>query len=162
MYQFVYIYQGSEEAKFDIYIRNIGSKTWAQDSKLIIDESSNCITDEIVLAPQKPNEERNYKITVKHLQNYPAGEYKVIFLFWSGGKIHGEKIIALIKIKEKDNTTKEIDENIAKIQEFRETFNLSEDEYPNEKLLEILKYNNFNYEKAFSSLFDQNQNKFYY
>ena len=82
---------------------------------------------------------------MKHLQNYPAGEYKVIFLFWSGGKIHGEKIIALIKIKEKDNTTKEIDENIDKIQEFRETFNLSEDEYPNEKLLEILKYNNFNY-----------------
>ena len=48
----------------------------------------------------------------------------------------------------------EIDENIDKIQEFRDTFNLSEDEYPNEKILEILKENDFNYENAFSSLFN--------
>ena len=37
---------------------------------------------------------------------------------------------------------------------FRETFNLSEDDYSDEKLLEALQENNFNYEDAFNSLFN--------
>ena len=40
------------------------------------------------------------------------------------------------------------------INEFRETFNLSEDEYSNEKILEVLKEHNMNFENAFSSLFN--------
>ena len=62
--------------------------------------------------------------------------------------------MAIIKIKKKDDKKKEIDEFIDKIKEFRDTFNLSEDEYSDEKILEILKENNFNYENAFSSLFN--------
>ena len=62
--------------------------------------------------------------------------------------------MAIIKIKKKDGKKKEIDEFIDKIKEFRDTFNLSEDEYSDEKILEILKENNFNYENAFSSLFN--------
>ena len=88
------------------------------------------------------------------MKYYPAGDYKIFFSFYSGGKIHGEKIVAVIRIKEKDNKNDEINENIDKIHEFRDTFNLSEDEFPNEKLLEILKDNDFNYENAFSSLFN--------
>jgi hypothetical protein len=91
---------------------------------------------------------------VKDLKNFPAGDYKIIFLFWSGGKINGEKIVAIIKIKEKDDKKNEIDENISKIDEFRDMFNLTEDEYPNEKILDILRENDFNYENAFSSLFN--------
>ena len=41
-----------------------------------------------------------------------------------------------------------------KINEFRETFSLSENDYSNEKLFDILQENDFNYEQAFSSLFD--------
>ena len=154
MYLSVYIYQGTEETNFEIYLRNIGTKTWAQDSKLLVDPSSKCKTYDVILAPQKPDEERSYKIIVKDLKNYIAGDYKIVFNFWSGGRIYGEKIVAIIRIKEKDNKKNEIDENIDKINEFRETFNLSEDEYSNEKILGLLKENNFNFEDAFSALFN--------
>ena len=41
-----------------------------------------------------------------------------------------------------------------KINDFRDTFSLSVKEYPDEKIYEILKENEFNFENAFSSLFD--------
>jgi hypothetical protein len=154
MYLSVYIYEGTEEVQFEIFLKNNGNKTWANDSKLIIDPSSSFVTDVVLLAQQKPNEERSYKITIKNLGKYPDGEHKVIFLFYCGGKIRGEKITALVKIREKDNKKSEIEEYSDKISEFRETFNLSEDEYPDEKILEILKDNEFNFENAFSSLFN--------
>ena len=153
MYLSVYIYQGSDEAKFELYLKNTGTKTWAPDSKLIIDRTSDCITNELILAPQKPNEERGYSVTVKELHNYPVGNYNVIFSFWSDGNVHGEKIQALIKIKEKENIESEIAENLDMIKKFRENYKLSEEDYPNEKILEVLKENNFNYEEAFSSIF---------
>ena len=154
MFLSIYIYQGTDKVDFEIYLKNSGNKTWANDSKLLVDPTSKCKVDEIILDPQKPNVEKGYPVTIKDLKNYPEGEYKIIFWFYSGGKIHGEKIVAIIRIKEKDEKKNEIDENIDKIQEFRDTFNLSEDEYPNEKILEILKENDFNYENAFSSLFN--------
>jgi hypothetical protein len=155
MYLTVYIYSGTEEAEFEIFLRNVGDKKWPDDSKLIIDQNySDLFPEEVHLDAQKSKEERSYKVTVKDLGRYNTGEYKIVFLFYSGGKIHGEKITALIKIKEKDDQKSEIDENIDKINEFRETFNLSEDEYSNEKILETLKENDFNFENAFSSLFN--------
>jgi len=154
MYLSVYISLGSDEAKFEIYLKNNGTKTWAPDSKLKIDKTSDCTVDEVILAPQKPNEERSYSITVKDLHNYPAGDYNVIFLFWSNGNYHGEKIQAVIRIKEKENIESEIAEYIDKIKEFRDYYSLSEEDYPNDKILEALKENDFNYENAFSSIFN--------
>ena len=155
MYLTVYIYAGTEEAEFEIFLRNVGDKKWADDSKLIIDQNySDLFPEEVHLDAQKSKEERSYKVTVKDLGRYNTGEYKIVFLFYSGGKIHGEKITALIKIKEKDDQKSEIDENIDKINEFRETFNLSEDEYSNEKIFKTLKDYNFNFENAFSSFYN--------
>lgn len=49
----------------------------------------------------------------------------------------------------------EIDENIDKINEFRRNYELYDNEdFSNEKLLEALKKNNFNYENAFGSFFE--------
>ena len=150
----IYINKGSEEVNFEINLKNNGEKTWDNDAKLLIDPSSNCKVDEVILSPQNPNEEKSYKVKVKDLKNYSVGDYKVIFSFYSGGKIHGEKIVAIIRIKEENDINNEIAENIDKIHEFRDTFNLSEDDYPNEKILEILKKYNFNYEDAFCFLFN--------
>ena len=135
-------------------MKNTGTKIWDKNTKLILDRSSDFICDEVILIPQKPNEEKGYKITIKDLSNYPVGEYRIIFSFWSGGRIYGDKITAVIKIIEKENINSEIDEFIDKIQDFRSTFNLPEKDYPNEKILEILKDNDFNYDNAFSSLFN--------
>ena len=154
IYLSVYTYQGTDEAKFDIYLKNNGTSTWGPNTKLIIDKSSNCTTDEVILSQQKPNEEKIYKITINNLKDYPVGEYKVVYLFWSGGKIHGDRITAMVKIIEKDNKNTEIEENMDKIQEFRDTFNLSEEEHSNEKILDLLKENDFNFEKAFGEIYN--------
>ncbi len=45
-------------------------------------------------------------------------------------------------------------EDMDKIKEFRDTFNLTEDEYPDDKILKILTENDFNYENAYSALYD--------
>jgi hypothetical protein len=103
MYLTVYIYEGTEQAEVEIFLRNNGTKTWANDSKLINDPSSALRTDVILLAQQKPNEERGYKTIIKDLGKYPNGEYKTIYLFYTNGKIRGEKITAMVKIKEKEN-----------------------------------------------------------
>lgn len=46
------------------------------------------------------------------------------------------------------------DEAQNKINEFRDMFNLTEDEYPDDKILEILTENDFDDENAFSALFN--------
>ena len=153
MFLAFYIYKGTDEAYIKIHLKNNGNETWANDSKLLVDSNSKFKADEITLDPQKPNEEKIYNVKLKDLKNYPIGEYKAFFVFYSGGKIHGEKIVAIIKIKEIDDANKEINENIDKIKEFRETFNLDEGELSDEKLLEALKEKDFNYDDAFNSLF---------
>ena len=54
-------------------------------------------------------------------------------------------------MKEKD---KEIEENMRKILEFRDTFDLSQKDFSDGKILDILKKYKFNFEEAFSSLFN--------
>ena len=54
-------------------------------------------------------------------------------------------------VKEKD---KEIEENMRKILEFRDTFDLSQKDFSDGKILDILKKYKFNFEEAFSSLFN--------
>ena len=41
-----------------------------------------------------------------------------------------------------------------KVKEFRDSFGLSEDDYTDDKLLEILRENNFDQAKAFEALFN--------
>ena len=101
MYLSVYILEGTEKAEFEIFLKNTGETKWAEDTKLLVDKnSSDVTTEDIPLSPQNPNEQKNYKIIVDDLSRYVQGEYKIIFSFYSGGKIHGEKITAKILIKE--------------------------------------------------------------
>ena len=62
-------------------------------------------------------------------------------------KQQNEKLLEVTKIK-KDTIYNE------KLKEFREYYGLSKDEYPDVKLFEILRDNNFNFQKAFYSLFN--------
>jgi len=154
MYLTVYIYEGTDQAEFEIFLKNNGKKTWASDSKIKIDPSSSLKINDIDLKQQKSNEERRYKVVIKNLGEKTIGEYKIFFLFYTNKNIIGDKITAMVKIKEKDNEKSEMEENMDKILEFRDTFNLSEDDYSNEKIFEILKDNDFNFENAFSALFN--------
>ena len=150
----VSISKGTDEVNIEINLRNNGNKTWANDSKLLLDPISTLKGDDIDLNPQNPYEEKSYSVKIKDLKDFPEGEYKAIFRFYSGGYILGEKITTIIKIIEKNDINKKIIDNFNIIKKFREEFCLEEGGYSDEKLLEILKENDFNYENAFSSLFN--------
>ena len=83
---------------------------------------------------------------------FSKGEYKLSYKFYINGKPIGEKLTLRIIVKEKmfDN---EIEQNLDKIKEFREAFNLSEEDYSDDRLLEVLKKNDFEFEKSFEKLF---------
>ena len=153
MYLTLYIYEGTEQEKLEITLRNNGIKTWPKNTKFKIIEPSDFNLDDIILSQQKPNEEKSYYIYFNGLSNYRVGEYQANLAFCCDEKIYGETLVARVKIKEINNSNKDIEDNIDKINEFRETFNLSEDEFPNDKILTILQENNFNFEEAFGSLF---------
>ena len=154
MYLNSYINKGTEEVNLELIVKNNGDKTWHENTKFKILDSSDIKTNDIILNPQKPEEEKSYFLTFKNLSKYPEGDYRVDLVFCSNGKICGDKLPIKIKIKDYSSQNNEIKENMDKIKEFRETFNLSESEYSNEKILDTLKENDFNYENAFGSLFD--------
>jgi hypothetical protein len=154
MYLTSYIYQGTEEVKLEIVLKNNGNKIWHENTILKILDSSDLTANDIILSPQKPEEQKTYFVTFKNLGKYSPGEYQANLIFCSDGKRCGETLPIKIKIKEFNSQQNEIKENLDKINEFRDMFNLTEDEYPNERILETLQENDFNYEKAFSALFD--------
>ena len=101
-----------------------------------------------------PEEKRNYKIKFKNLNRYRSGEYESFLWFFANGNPYGNKITLKIIIKEQNIQKNEIEQYMDKIKEFRENFALSEEDYSDEKLTEVLKKTNCSYEKAFDLLFD--------
>ena len=92
------------------------------------------------------------KLLPKILKEIP-GKYKSFLNFNVNEQNYGEKLTLRIHIKEekKDN---ELNDKKKVIDEFRDTFGLSEEEYSDEKILEKLKENDFNFEKTFDALFN--------
>ena len=150
-----YIEEGTKKADLKIILKNNGNENWPKGkTKLIFDESSQIEGDDIILEPQNIGEEKEYIVSLKNMERLQEGEYKCFLYFNVEEKNYGEKIVILIKIKKLDEKEKEIRANIDKINEFRENFSLSEEEYPNDRILELLKENKFDFEESFSSLFN--------
>ena len=150
-----YIYEGTQQLNMKIILKNNCKEKWPKDNtKLIFDKNSQITGKDIILSEQNIGEEKEYLINLKHLEKLKAGDYRAFLAFNVEGKNYGEKITLLVKIRKREKKDNEIDKYIDKIKEFRITFNLSEEEYPNEKTFELLKKNNFDFEKTFSSLFE--------
>lgn len=86
--------------------------------------------------PQKPKERSRYDIVSKGLMSYPTGEYKSKLKFCINDKKIGEILIIKIKIKAKYEIK---DKEKIHINEFRELYGISIDDYSDEVLLEKLK-----------------------
>ena len=149
-----YIYEGTEEKGIEIVMKNNGNEKWPKGTKLIFDKLSKIKGDDIILEPQNVGEEKKYEIVLKNMKDLKKGQYKAILLFNIDGINYGEKLGLIINIKEKEKKEDNVKKYMDKIKEFRENFSLSEEDYSNEKILEILMENNFNFEDSFSSLFN--------
>ena len=150
-----YIGEGTDKIDLKIILNNNGNENWPKGkTKLIFDESSPIKGDDINLEPQNIGEEKSYIVKLKNMGKMKMGEYKCFLNFNVEGKNYGEQIIILIGIKKIDEKEKEIKKYIDKINEFRDNFSLSEEEYPNDKILELLKENELDFEVSFSALFN--------
>jgi hypothetical protein len=150
----MYLYEGTEEGKIEIILKNNGNQTWPEDrTTLQFERESQINGNEIILRPQKPGEEGKYEIILDGLKTFAPNQYKSYLGFFVCNEEFGEEIVLTINIKEKNTNKKEMEENMDKVKEFRNLFDLSLEEYSDEKLFEILKQNNFNYEESFSQLF---------
>ena len=149
-----YIYEGTEQCEINIILKNNGNVKWPKKkTKFVFDDSSQIKEGDIILEPQKIGEEKEYKVKFENLGSLKIGEYKSYLLFNVNGKNYGEKLTLSINVKEKKEI-EEIEKYRDKIKEFRDQFNLDKEEYNDEKLFEILKQHNFNFEDSFSSLFN--------
>ena len=104
--------------------------------------------------PQKCEEEVKYKVKFNNLKDYKENEYKSYLRFEVNGELIGEELVLKNVIKKKENPNDEINQYMEKFTEFRQSFNLDQNDYSNEMLLDKLKENNFNFELSFQSLFN--------
>ena len=150
----LYIYEGTEEGKIEIILKNNGKQTWPEGrTKLFFERESQINGNDIILRPQKPGEECKYDIILSGLKIFPPNQYKSYLGFYIGDDDFGEELVLTIIIKEKKTAKKEMEENMDKINEFRNLFELSAEDFSDEKIFEALKQNNFDYEETFSQLY---------
>ena len=128
-----YIYEGTEESNIEIDLKNNGEYSWPLNSiQLICDKEASFKGKEIRINPQKPGEKRKYNIILTNFGKLSIGEYKSSFTLYINGKQVGEKLTLRIKVIENNSLKNEIEQNMEKINEFRD---LSEVDYSDERIL---------------------------
>jgi len=151
----IYSYEGVNESNIEVVIKNNGTFDWPENNaKLIFKDNSDIKGENVTLKPQKCGEELKYEVKFKNLGKLKEGEYKSYLKFEVNGETIGEDLILKnMIIKNPENQEDEINKYMDKIKEFRENFGLEENDHSDEKLLDVLKENDFNQELAFSALF---------
>ena len=94
----------------------------------------------------RKGESKRINLNISSINEITDGTYNIILDFCVNNKIYGEPIKFKVKIIP--------DENLLKIIQFRNKYQLNEKEYPNEKILNLLKKHNFNFDETFSDLFN--------
>ena len=137
------IAKGTENTTIEITLKNDGKLDWLPNTKLVFDNNSHIKADDIILNPQKCNEEQTYKINFNNLRNLNVGNYEVFLWFNINGENFGDKINLLIKVNENDNSNS--------VDILRSYYNLN---YPDEKLIDALKKADNDIELAFCYLYE--------
>ena len=101
------------------------------------------------------------KIENKEIKEEDKKEIKIEKKKENKNKIKSKSKTTIEEKKTKKSEKKEIkgqeiikDDELDKIKEFRDTFELREEEYSNSVLIKILRKHNYNFENSFASLFD--------
>ena len=141
-----FITKGTEKTTIEITLINDGKIDWPPNTKLIFDDNSQIKADDIILNPQKCNEEQTYKINFNNLSKLNIGKYECFLWLNIDGENFGDKIILVIKVNENDKSNE--------VDIFRESFSLNKNDYTDKQLIEVLKKADNDIELAFSYLFE--------
>ena len=139
--------ESKENVKFEFSIINkskvafpLGGKT-----KLIMDKTKTKINiGDIAIEPEvglKPDNIAKISLLIER-KDLKKGDNKIIFFLNVDGKNIGSPITLNVGVKNKA------------VEDFRNTFNLNEKDYDDGRLLSLLQKYKFNFEQAFSSLFN--------
>ena len=141
-----FITKGTENTEIEITLENNGKKDWLPNAKLVFDNNSHIKSNDIILNPQKCNEEQTYKINFNNLSELNVGKYEIYLWFNINGENIGDKINLMIKVNEDDNSNE--------VDIFRESFSLSKHDFSDEQLIEVLNKADHEFELAFSYLYE--------
>ena len=145
------IYEGQNQAQFEVKLKNTGPQPWLKGMAKLIFESSNFENNnDIMLNEQKKGEEKTYKVVLENLKEYQEGDYSSDLRLNINGQNIGKSINLKVSIKEYNN---ELMKNQKIIQNFKNEFNLVNNS--EEELFEILKKNEFNFNKSFNYLINK-------
>ena len=136
------IFEGTNETEFKIDLENNGNKTWPRDNTLLsFDRESEIISEDIYLESQKPNEQKSYFVKFRYLGQKKVGELRANLHFFINDKEFGEELTLKIRILD------------IRIKQFRDIYSLPEEDFSNERILDLLRRNNFDFDISFNSLF---------
>ena len=88
----VSIYEGDDQAKLNIILKNNGYLKWNDKSLLINDKDSQIKCNSIQLKQLEPKEQDNILIIFDKLKNLTAWKYTSSFLFQINQKIYGKPL----------------------------------------------------------------------
>ena len=108
------------------------------------------------LIHKKKGEEKKYSVFFNNLENLNDGEYKAYVRLRIKDLNVGERLILTIKVKTKEDPYADMKNHMDEIEQLRNEYGLSEDDFTNERLYDALKDAGFDIEDAFSSLYGDN------
>ena len=166
------ILQGAEKTNIDIVIRNNSNKKYPKNTYLVSDtKNSLLLCEKVELNELEPNQQQGVSILFKNLKYVSKGIYNCIVKLQIENKIYNSFFELKVKILENNdfafpqrrfdidfserqnpNSSDNIEKNIL---DFRAAYELYDNDFINDyKIEEALKKNNFDFAKAFESLYN--------
>ena len=135
------------EPNISFKIKNTGNINWKENEILIkTNKKSQYHFHRFFLSPLNKGESQKIKLTIPSIKEIKDDNLNIILnLYVNNIKLKKEIKFNVTIIQEIDTL---------KIFEFRNIFDLNENDFPNEKILKALLKNKFDYEKTFNSLFN--------
>ena len=127
-------------------IRNKGNTDWKEKEIFLkTNQNSQLVIHDFKLSNLKKGDSQRVKLNIPKINEITDGTYNISLDFCVNNQIYGEPIKLKVKIIP--------DENLLKVIEFRNNYNLDKNDYSDEKILYLLKRNNFDFDKTFGNLF---------
>jgi hypothetical protein len=127
-------------------IRNKDNIDWKEKEIFLkTNQNSQLFIDDYKLLNLKKGDSQKVKLNIPRINEIPDGTYNISLDFCVNNQIYGEPIKFKVKIIP--------DENLLKVIEFRNNYTLDKNDYSDEKILYLLKRNNFDFDKTFGNLF---------
>ena len=146
-----YIYVGTDFAEIPLMLKNDGLYDWPSgQTKLIFEKKFKIKGKNVVLNSIEPGQEQQCIVKIEGLGQLPVGEYETGVYFNINGFNCGNLMKMKINIIKKEGDPKIKYQEL--INQFRNEYTLSEEEYSDDDLYSILESNSFNLEKAFKCI----------